>query len=254
MDGIIVGGQAGVTTLTIDRPEKRNALTAAMYTALADALDAAAADPAVRVVVILGDRAIFTAGNDIAEFLHDPPIGADSPVMRFLRTIAAFPKPIAAGVCGPAVGVGTTMLLHCDLVYAADDASFSVPFADLGLPPEAASSLLLPRMLGHHRAAALLLLGERIDAAAALAAGLVNGVAPAAEVDDLALAAAQRLAAKPLSAVVAAKRLMKHDDEAEVFARIDEEAGIFARMLQEPAAREAFSAFLEKRRPDFSAL
>jgi enoyl-CoA hydratase/carnithine racemase len=254
MDGITVGGEAGITTLTIDRPEKRNALTAAMYTALADALDAAAADAGVRVVVVLGDRAIFTAGNDIAEFLHEPPTGLDSPVMRFLRTIAAFPKPLVAGVCGPAVGVGTTMLLHCDLVFAADDASFSVPFADLGLPPEAASSLLLPRLLGHHRAAALLLLGDRLDAAGALAAGLVNEVVPAAEVDERALAAARRLAAKPLSAVVAAKRLMKQADEDGVLARIDEEAGVFSRMLQEPAAREAFTAFLEKRRPDFAGL
>jgi enoyl-CoA hydratase/carnithine racemase len=254
MDGIIVDGEAGVVTLRIDRPEKRNALTAAMYTALADALAVAAPDAGTRAVVILGDRAIFTAGNDIAEFLHEPPTGLDSPVMRFLRTIATFPKPIVAGVCGPAVGVGTTMLLHCDLVYAADDASFSVPFADLGLPPEAASSLLLPRLLGHHRAAAMLLAGDRIDADAALAAGLVRQVAPADEVDELALEAARRLAAKPLSAVMAAKRLMKQDDQADVLARIDEEAAVFSAMLQEPAAREAFAAFLEKRRPDFAGL
>lgn len=254
MSGIVVGHAAGVATLTIDRPEKRNALTGGMYTELADALDAAAADVGTRAVVILGGAEIFTAGNDIAEFLHEPPTALDSPVMRFLRVLAAHPKPIFAGVRGAAVGVGTTMLLHCDLVYAGEDAVFSVPFADLGLPPEAASSLLLPRMLGHHRAAALLLLGERIDAAAALASGLVNEVAPSVEVDELALAAARRIASKPLSAVVAAKRLMKQADAAEVLERIDDEARLFARMLQEPAAREAFAAFLEKRRPDFRGL
>jgi enoyl-CoA hydratase/carnithine racemase len=244
MTGIALDSTDGVTTLTLDRPEKKNALTASMYTALAEALDAAAADDAARVVVIRGAGSAFTAGNDIADFLHDPPTGMDSPVMRFLTTIAAFPKPLVAAVRGPAVGVGTTMLLHCDLVYASDDAVLLLPFIDLGLVPEAASSLLLPQQLGYHRAAAALLLGERIAPAAALAAGLVNAVLPAAEVDDAAHDAARRLAGKPVSALVESKRLMKSGQREAVYARIAEEAAVFERMLREPAAQDAFAAFL----------
>jgi len=247
MTGIAIDTADGITTLTLDRVEKKNAITTVMYTALADALDAAAGDEAVRVVVVRGARSVFTAGNDLADFLHDPPTGMDSPVMRFLTTIAAFPKPLVAAVCGPAVGVGTTMLLHCDLVYASDDAVLLLPFVDLGLVPEAASSLLLPQQLGYHAAAAALLLGEPIAPAAALAAGLVNAVLPGDEVDSAALAAARRLAAKPVGALVASKRLLKSGQQEAVHARIAEEAAVFERMLEEPAAQEAFAAFLGKR-------
>jgi enoyl-CoA hydratase/carnithine racemase len=244
MTGIAIDTDDGVTTLTIDRAEKRNALTATMYAALADGLTTAAEDADVRVVVVRGAGAVFTAGNDIADFLNDPPTGMDSPVMRFLTTIATFPKPVVAAVRGPAVGVGTTLLLHCDLVYAGDDAVLLLPFVDLGLVPEAASSLLLPQQLGYHRAAAALLLGEPIAPAAALASGLVNAVLPAGEVDDAARDAARRLAAKPAAALLESKRLLRSSAQEATLARMTEEAAVFERMLREPDARAAFAAFL----------
>jgi enoyl-CoA hydratase/carnithine racemase len=247
MTGIAIHTADGVTSLTLDRVEKKNAITSAMYTALSDALDAAAADDEVRVVVIRGARSVFTAGNDLADFLHDPPTGMHSPVMRFLTTIASFPLPLVAAVCGPAVGVGTTMLLHCDLVYASDDAVLLLPFVDLGLVPEAASSLLLPQQLGYHRAAAALLLGEPIAPADALAAGLVNAILPGDEVEDAALSAARRLAAKPATALRESKRLLKSGQHEAVRQRMADEAAIFERMLREPAARDAFATFLGTR-------
>jgi len=246
MTGITIGTDDGVTTLTLDRPEKRNALTAAMYTELADALASAADDDAVRVVVVRGAGATFTAGNDIGDFLHEPPIGMDSPVMRFLVALATFPKPLVAAVRGAAVGIGTTLLLHCDLVYVADDAVLSVPFVDLGLCPEAASSLLLPEQLGHRRASAALLLGEPIRAAEALGSGLANAVAAPDEVDARAHAAARALARKPQSAILATKQLLTSGRQPAVLARIEEEAAVFARMLREPAAQQAFAAFLRR--------
>ena len=168
MSDILVHTEAGVMTLTLNRVDKKNSITAAMYSALADALDQASADPAVRVVLLQGDATVFSAGNDINDFLHQPPAGQHSPVYRFLHGIAAFPKPIVAAVCGPAVGIGTTMLLHCDLVYAGDNAAFALSFVNLGLCPEAASSLLVPQMFGYHRAAEALLLGEPFMVEAAL--------------------------------------------------------------------------------------
>ena len=160
MTDILTHAEAGVMTITFNRLERKNSITSAMYAALADALDAAAADPAIRVALLQGHETVFSAGNDIGDFLNQPPAGADSPVFRFLRGIARFPKPLVAAVCGPAVGVGTTMLFHCDLVFAGDNAAFSLPFVNLGLVPEAASSLLVPQMFGYHRAAEALLLGE----------------------------------------------------------------------------------------------
>jgi enoyl-CoA hydratase/carnithine racemase len=152
-DDILIHAETGVTTLTLNRVERKNSITSAMYGALAEGLAHAQEDPSVKVVLIQGHETVFSAGNDIGDFLNQPPAGAGSPVFRFLHGIATFPKPLLAAVCGPAVGVGTTMLLHCDLVYAGDNAAFSMPFVNLGLCPEAASSLLLPRMLGYHRAA-----------------------------------------------------------------------------------------------------
>ena len=149
---------AGVMTLTINRVDKKNSITSAMYSLLADALDAAQLDAAVRAVVIQGHETIFSAGNDIGDFLNKPPSTQDSPVFRFLRSISAFPKPIVAAVCGPAVGIGTTLLLHCDLIYAGDNAAFSLPFVNLGLCPEAGSSLLVPQLMGYPRAAEVLML------------------------------------------------------------------------------------------------
>ena len=252
MSDILVHTEAGVSTLTFNRLDKKNSITAAMYGALADALDAAQADPAVRVVLIQGHATIFSAGNDIADFLNQPPAGEDAPVFRFLRGIAAFPKPLIAAVCGPAVGVGTTLLFHCDLVYAGDNAAFSMPFVNLGLCPEAGSSLLVPQMLGYHRAAEALLLGEPFMAEAALEVGLVNRVLPPTEANDYAQGVARKLAAKPLSSLVETKRLMKKGQAQQVLAQIVEEGASFGRMLREPAAREAFGAFMEKRKPDFS--
>lgn len=251
---ILVHTEGGVTTLTFNRLERKNSITAAMYGTLADALARAASDAAVRTVVIQGHETVFSAGNDIGDFLSQPPAGRDSPVFRFLRAIAGFPKPLVAAVCGPAVGVGTTMLFHCDLVYAGDNAAFSMPFVNLGLCPEVASSLLVPQMLGYHRAAEALLLGEPFMAEAALEVGLVNRVLPPSEAAAYAQAVAQKLAAKPMSSLVETKRLMKQGQQDRVLAQMDEEGLSFARMLTEPAAREAFGAFMEKRRPDFSKL
>jgi enoyl-CoA hydratase/carnithine racemase len=252
MSDILVNADAGVMTLTFNRVDKKNSITRDMYSALADGVEQASGDAAVRVVVIQGHETIFSAGNDIADFLHQPPSGQDSPVFRFLRAIATIEKPVVAAVAGPAVGIGTTLLFHCDLVYAGDNAAFSMPFVNLGLCPEAASSLLVPRMFGYHRAAEALLLGEPFFAEAALEVGLVNRVLPPTEVNAYAQAQAKKLAAKPLSSLVETKRLMKGGQQAQVLARMAEEGQSFGRMLHEPAAREAFTAFMEKRRPDFS--
>ncbi len=252
--GILVHTEAGVMTLTLNRPERKNSINSAMYGALADALASADADASVRVAVIQGHETIFSAGNDIGDFLDQPPAGMDSPVFRFLRGIAGFSKPLIAAVSGPAVGVGTTMLFHCDLVYAGDNAAFSMPFVNLGLCPEAASSLLVPQLMGYHRAAEALLLGEPFMAEAALEVGLVNRVVPPSEVTSLAQAQARKLAAKPLNSLIETKRLMKKGQHKAVLQQIDEEAVSFGRMLREPAAREAFGAFMEKRKPDFSTL
>lgn len=251
MTDILNHTEQGITTLTINRPDKKNSLTSAMYAALADGLTQAQEDAAVRVVILRGHEAIFSAGNDIADFLNTPASRNELPVQRFLRTVARFPKPLIAAVSGAAVGVGTTMLLHCDLVYASDNAVFSLPFVDLGLCPEAGSSLLLPQMLGYHRAAAALLLGEPLTAQAAPEAGLVNQLVAANEVNALALAQARKLAAKPLTALMETKRLMK-SNQAAILAQMQQEQDTFTRLLGEPAAKEAFTAFLEKRRPDFS--
>ena len=252
MSDILVHTEAGVMTLTLNRVDKKNSITAAMYSTLADAMDQAKADAAVRVVLLQGDATVFSAGNDIGDFLHKPPAGQDSPVFRFLHGIAAFPKPIVAAVCGPAVGIGTTMLLHCDLVYAGDNAAFALPFVNLGLCPEAASSLLVPQMFGYHRAAEALLLGEPFMAEAALEVGLVNRVVPPTEANAIAQAQARKLAAKPISSLIETKRLMKKGQAALVAQQMTEEGAVFGRMLGEPAAREAFTAFMEKRKPDFS--
>ena len=251
---ILIHHEAGVCTLTFHRVEKKNAFTQAMYSQLAQALTDAEADAATRVVLLQGDATVFSAGNDIGDFLNHPPRNEEAPVFRFLRALASFPKPLVAAVCGPAVGIGTTMLLHCDLVYAGDNAAFALPFVNLGLCPEAGSSLLLAQTMGHHRAAEALLLGEPFLAEAALEVGLVNRVVPPTECNSVAQAQARKLAAKPLASLIATKRLMKQPQHQRVLDTISEEAKVFAQMLQEPAAREAFGAFMEKRRPDFSQL
>jgi len=252
MRDILTHTETGVMTLTLNRVDKKNSITVAMYAALADALASAAQDAGIRCVVLQGHATVFSAGNDIGDFLNQSPSADESAVHRFLRVISTFPKPLVAAVCGPAVGVGTTMLFHCDLVYAGDNAAFSMPFVNLGLCPEAASSLLVPQMMGYHRAAEALLLGEPFMAEAALEVGLVNRIVPPTEANGIAQTQARKLAAKPAGSLVETKRLMKHGQAAAVARQMAEESTIFARMLAEPAAREAFSAFMEKRRPDFA--
>ena len=251
-DDILSHNEAGVLTLTFNRLDKKNSITAAMYAALAEALAAARDDAAVRVVVIQGHELIFSAGNDLADFLNEPPASPDAPVWRFLHGLRSFPKPLVAAVCGAAVGIGTTLLLHCDLVYAGDNAKFSLPFVNLGLCPEAASSLLLPRRLGHARAAEALLLGEPFGAEQAAEWGLVNRILPPGEVNNFAQAQARKLADKPQSALVATKRLMKAASADAVATAMAAEGEVFGPLLRGPAAREAFSAFMDKRKPDFS--
>ena len=252
MTDILTHTDAGVVTITLNRLAKKNSITSAMYTAMADALDGAAADASVRVAVIQGHETIFSAGNDISDFLNAPAPTAESPVIRFLRVISSFPKPLIGAVCGAAVGIGTTMLLHCDLVYAGDNAAFSMPFVNLGVCPEAGSSYLVPRLMGHRRAAEALLLGDPFTAETALEVGLINRIVPPAEVHALAQLQAQRLAAKPLVSLMTTKRLMKQEQAAPLAERIAEETLIFSRMLGEPAAKEALTAFMENRRPDFT--
>jgi enoyl-CoA hydratase/carnithine racemase len=254
MSDILTHIDAGVMTITFNRLDKKNSITSTMYAAMADAVEQARTDASVKVVVFQGHETIFSAGNDIGDFLNQPPSTKESAVFRFLRGIASFEKPVLAAVAGPAVGIGTTMLFHCDLVYAGDNAAFSMPFVNLGLCPEAASSLLAPRMFGYHRAAEALLLGEPFFAEAAQEVGLVNRVVPPTEVNGYVQAQARKLAAKPLSSLIETKRLMKGGDQQEVLQKMDEEGQSFGRMLREPAAREAFGAFMEKRKPDFSKL
>jgi enoyl-CoA hydratase/carnithine racemase len=252
MNPILSHLENGVLTLTLNRVEKKNSLTSTMYSELAQALDSAQTDTQTKVVLMQGHETVFSAGNDIADFLKQPASGEDSPVFRFLRGLALFPKPLIASVCGPAVGIGTTLLFHCDLVYAGDNAAFSMPFVNLGLCPEAGSSLLAVQLMGHQRAAEALLLGEPFMAETALEMGLVSRVLPPTEVNAYAQQQARKLAAKPLSSLMETKRLMKAGLTPQVLESIKQEAVVFGRMLKEPAAIEAFSAFMEKRKPVFN--
>lgn len=249
---IRISREQAVLCLRVHRPGRRNALTNELYGALADAILGAQDDPAVRVLLITGGEDCFTAGNDLGEFAAGPPADNDAPVFRFLSALVACEKPLVAAVCGVAVGIGTTLLCHCDLVYAAQDARFQLPFVSLGLCPEAASSLLLPRLAGHARASEWLLLGEPFGAEAAQAAGLVNEVLPAGEVLPRALARAQQLARQPPAAVRLTRQLLKAADRAAVERTLGIEAQAFLGRLASPEAAEAFAAFAEKRAPDFS--
>jgi enoyl-CoA hydratase/carnithine racemase len=244
--------EGAIQRIAFDRPARRNAITGAMYDALAAAFRDADEDDAVRVIVIHGQQDAFTAGNDLEDFLRAPPLTDDTPVFRFLRAMSAVRKPIVAAVNGPAVGIGTTLLLHCDLVYAGDNARFQLPFVSLGLVPEFASSYLLPLVAGYHRAAELLLLAEPFDASRAMECGFVTRVVPAAETLAVALRNAERLAALPPRSVRLTKELLKSGHREAVQARIATESAHFRAMLTGSAAREAIAAFMEKRKPDFS--
>ena len=241
-----------VLRIQINRPEKKNALTVAMYAEMAAACEHAAVDSGVRVILIHGHPQVFTSGNDLSDFMNDPPASEDSPVFRFLRALSSAAKPVVAAVSGAAIGIGTSLLLHCDLVYAGENTRFQLPFVNLGLVPEAASSLLLPASIGYQRAAELLLLGEAFSAAKARDYGIVTEVVDDDAVLDTAMAAAKKLAAKPPAALRLAKGLMKKAMAAAVAQQMREEGEHFARQLRSPEAAEAFKAFFEKRAPDYS--
>jgi enoyl-CoA hydratase/carnithine racemase len=251
-DHIRVERSDGVQRIELDRAEKKNAISIAMYRALGDALRSASADPTVRVVLLHGKPEAFTSGNDLADFLAEPPRDEDAPPFRFLALLAGFEKPIVAAASGMAIGIGTTLLLHCDLVYAAAGTRFHLPFVNLALTPEAGSSLLLPRLAGWQRAAELLLLGEPFSAERAREIGFVNEVLAPEQLLPKASAAARALAAKPPAALREAKRLMKQGMSDAVQDAMSREATAFRERLDSPEAKEAFSAFLEKRKPDFS--
>lgn len=254
---IAVRRDGAIMRLGFNRPEKKNAITAAMYAALADGLEEADRDSSLRAVLFEATGDIYTAGNDIADFMAGAATPTDPhetpPVMRFLKGIATAEKPLVAAVQGPAVGVGVTMLLHCDLVFASEAATFHTPFVDLALVPEAASSLLMPRITGYQQAAEMLLAGKKIDAARAERFGFVNDVVRPESLGEIASAAAHDLAAKAPEALRLSKRLMRGDRET-VLARMKEEGAIFAERLQSAEFQEAGAAFLQKRKPDFSKL
>ncbi len=252
-DHVIATSANGIAEIRLNRPDKRNALTVAMYNAMADAIAAAEADPAIRVILLAGNGDSFTAGNDLQDFANPPPQTGERASSRFLRLISTASRIVIAAVQGNAVGIGTTMLLHCDFVVAADTAKLILPFVNLGLVPEAASSLLLPRMIGHKRAAEMFILGEPLPAATALDWGLVNRVVPAAELDAAARALAAGIAARAPAAVRHTKALLK-SAKTSVPERMAEEGAIFSAQLKSPEVKEAIAAFYEKRKPDFSNL
>lgn len=249
---ILVDKAQGIISIRFSRPEKKNALSQAMYAAIADAFAQAESDDAVRVILLAGTDDCFTSGNDLLDFLNNPPSGEDSPVARFLNAISQARKPVVAAVEGVAVGVGTTMLLHCDLVYAGESARLQLPFVNLALVPEAGSSRLLPDMLGHRRAAELLMLGEMFDARRAIELGIVNAVCPDTTSYDYARERALALAAKPPEAVRLTKELMKQGSQEAVREQMRAEMSIFRARLSSPEAQEAMQAFMERRAPDFT--
>jgi enoyl-CoA hydratase/carnithine racemase len=250
-EAVVITRTDAVLKIRLNRPEKKNALTRAMYDAMADAFIRVDADPTLHVALLTGTGDTFTSGNDIADFQARAASNRESSSSRFLPTISAMQKPLIAAVNGAAIGVGTTMLMHCDLVIAARSARFVMPFTSLGLVPEAGSSLLFPRLLGHQRASALLLLGEPMDATTALEWGFVNRVVDDAALMETAHDMARRLAALPPQAVRLTKRLLRNG-ATDVAGRIEEELALFRERLASPEAAEAFQAFAEKRKPDFS--
>lgn len=243
----------GILTIEFNRPEKKNAITAAMYQAMADAIKDAENDHAVRAILIIGKPEVFTAGNDLDDFLkNSASLGTDRPVTQFMRALSTAAKPVVAAVSGNAVGIGTTLLMHCDLIYAAENAKFALPFSQLGLCPEFASSMLLPQMVGYPRAAEKLLLGDAFSAQEAYDMGLVSRVLPLPDLVPVAHAQAAKLAALPASSLRTTKRLMKMAQADAIQERMLEENKHFGEMLASNEAKEAFTAFFEKRRPDFT--
>jgi enoyl-CoA hydratase/carnithine racemase len=248
---IVVSVQDRILTLRLDRLEKKNALTRGMYMGMIEALQQAESDSNVRVVQIMGTETCFTAGNDLVDFANARP-GETSPAILYLQALAGLQKPVVAAVGGVAVGIGTTMLLHCDLVYAAADARFQLPFVNLGLCPEAGSSTLLPALMGHRRAAELLFFGEPFSAETAQSLGIVNTVVSSNELVSATTAKSQQLAEKPPSALRTTKALLKRGSAGAIADAMTKETEQFAALLQGPEAREAMMAFMQRRKPDFS--
>jgi enoyl-CoA hydratase/carnithine racemase len=241
-----------VLAVTLARPDRRNAITVAMYAALADAVESAAGDESIRVITLRGEGQDFAAGNDLADFLTALPRDTDEiPVWRLLRAVATCETPIVAAVHGNCVGIGTTLLLHCDLVIAEEGARFSLPFVDLALVPEAASTLLLPRLAGRRLAARYLLLGEPFGVDEAAAFGLISHRAKAGELQSSLAQIVERLLAKPPAALRATQRLLRAESSPEILARMNLESEVFAERLTSAEAKEAIAAFFEKRKPDF---
>ena len=245
----------GVLAITLARPERRNAITVAMYAALADAVESAAEDESVRLITFRGEGQDFAVGNDLADFLSALPRDtSEIPVWRFLRALAQCEVPLIAAVHGNCVGIGTTMLLHCDLVIAAEGARFSLPFVDLGLVPEAASSLLVPQLAGRRRAARYLLLAEPFGVDEAEAIGLISHRVARERLEETLENLVAALLAKPPEALRQTQRLLRHGQQADVLERMKLEGGLFAERLQSAEVKEAITAFFEKRKPDFSRL
>lgn len=242
----------GVATIEIARPEKKNALTMPMYAAMAEALNAAMADASVRAVLFTGQPGIFTAGNDIEDFMQRRGDIGESPVFVFMRALLACDKPVIAAVTGAAIGIGTTLLLHCDFVYVSDEARLAMPFVGLGLVPEFGSSVVVPQLMGNVRAAEKILLGDPFTAAEAVECGIANAVLPAGEVVNHARRVAERFNALPPGAVQESKRLLRRTRTPAVLEAIAVESEQFASRLRSPEAQEAFMAFFQKRKPDFS--
>jgi enoyl-CoA hydratase/carnithine racemase len=248
MPEILITDDSAVRTIRMNRPEKKNALTFAMYEAMSDAIEEANRRPDVHCLIIAGHASGFCSGNDLGDFMKMTESGAmGAPIIRFLHALARCEKPLVAAVAGPAAGVGTTMLMHCDYVIASDDARFMTPFVALGLVPEAASSLIAPRLMGHARAFSLLVMGEPLSAEEARMAGLINKVTTSDALDAQALASAQKIAALPLDGVLKTRQLMRGPSE-EIIARIDREADLFKQRLKSPEAKAAFAAFLNRKR------
>jgi enoyl-CoA hydratase/carnithine racemase len=241
----------GIRVVTMNRPDKKNALTQDMYAAMADAVATADEDPAVRVVVITGEGDIFTSGNDLNDFLAAGVEDANAPVWLFLRAMATTKTPVIAAVNGAGIGIGTTMLLHCDFAYASEGAKFHMPFINLALVPEAASSLLLPRCAGYRKAAELLMLGEPFDASEALASGVITAIASGSSQMEMAMETARKLVTKPPSALRQTKALLRGEGQS-VMERFKTEADDFSVCLKSPEAKEALTAFFERRPPDYS--
>ena len=248
MPDIIESNDGPVRTLRMNRPDKKNALTLAMYDTMAASIEDAATKPAVRCLLIAGAPDVFCAGNDLNDFVAMAKSGAlGTPIVRFMHALARCQKPLVASVSGAAVGIGTTMLLHCDQVIASNTAMFLTPFVSLGLVPENGSSLLAPRLMGHARAFSLLAMGKPLSAEEAKAAGIVNTIVPVENLDAHALVVAREIAALPPESIMTARRLMRGSVD-EIIARIDEETEVFKTRLASPEAQAALAAFLKRKR------